>query len=127
VSAAELLRAGFAAFAAGDLAAVRAIFAEDVSWTIPGRSPLAGTYVGLDALLGMLGRTAELTDGTYRAEPRWVLGGEDEVTALYRATGRRGDREIDIDQLFLGELREGRIATVVVLATDQSVFDAFWA
>jgi ketosteroid isomerase-like protein len=124
---AERLRAGFAAFPARDPAALRGLFAADVSWTIPGRSPLAGTYRGLDEILGMLARAVELTGGTYRAEPGFVLADGDHVAALYRAGGRRGDRELDIDQLLLCRMSDDRIAEVRALPTDQSAFDDFWS
>lgn len=124
---AELLRAGFAAFAAGDVTTLRTQFADDVEWTIPGGSVLAGTYRGLDAVLGMLGRTQELTGGTYRIEATFVLADDERVAVSYRATGRRDGRSLELEQLLLCRVADGRIAGVFALPADQAVFDAFWA
>jgi ketosteroid isomerase-like protein len=41
-SNAELLRKGYEASATGDLPAVLAILSEDVTFRIPGRSPISG-------------------------------------------------------------------------------------
>ncbi len=123
--AASLAR-GFAAFAAGDLAALETVFAPDATWTIRGRSPLAGTYVGLAEIVAMLRRTAELTGGTYRTEPSWLLADDERAVAVYRARGSRNGRELDLEQSLLCRVEEGRIAAVLALPLDQAVFDAFW-
>jgi hypothetical protein len=47
--------------------------------------------------------------------------------ALYRATGSRPGREIDIDQVLLIELRDGRWHEILALPTDPPAFEAFWA
>jgi uncharacterized protein len=122
-----LLRRGFAAFSERDLDALHAIFSAEVRWTIPGGSVLAGTYVGLDAVLGMLGRTVALTDGTYRTELDFVLGDDAHAVARYRATGRRSDRSLDLDQLLVCSFVGGRISEARALPTDQGLFDAFWS
>lgn len=124
---AERLRRGFAAFGVRDLDAVRELFSGDVRWTIPGRSALAGTYVGLADVLAMLGRAVALTDGSYRTELAYVLADDEHAAAAYRATGRRGGEELDIEQLLLCRFAGGRIVEVQALPTDQARFDAFWA
>ena len=46
---AEIVRRGYAAFNAGDMETLTELFDESASWHTPGRSPLAGDYVGRDA------------------------------------------------------------------------------
>ncbi|MBS2962357.1 nuclear transport factor 2 family protein [Actinocrinis puniceicyclus] len=41
---------------------------ENVVWHTPGDHPLSGTIVGLDAVFEWLRKSAEVTDGTFRAE-----------------------------------------------------------
>jgi ketosteroid isomerase-like protein len=53
-SNAELLRDGYEGFASGDVAAVFAIFAEDVAFHIPGHSPISGDYTGQEEVGGFL-------------------------------------------------------------------------
>ncbi len=124
---AALLRRGFAAFASGDLAELEELFASDVVWTIPGRSRLAGTYRGLPAILALVRSFAELTDGTYRPDPRYLLADDEHVVAVYRATGARLKRTIDLEQALVCTVAGGRVTKVLALPTDPVAFDAFWA
>lgn len=65
---AELIRRLFDAFAAGDLETInQALAANDQSRT-PGQSQLAGTVVGREAVIAQLGRSREVSEGSYRIE-----------------------------------------------------------
>jgi ketosteroid isomerase-like protein len=100
---------------------------EDTVWRVPGRSRMAGEYRGRREIFGFLRLTGGLTDGTYRADLRYVVGDGEYVVAVYRATGRRARRSLDIDQLLLFRYREGVWAEVLAVPMDQYAFDAFWA
>ena len=123
---AERLLRGFGAFIQRDLEALHELFADDVRWEVPGRSVLAGTYVGVEDVLAMLGRTLELSGGTYRTDLRFVLADDENAVASYRATGARGGKQLDLDQLLVCRFAGERIAEVRALPVDQAVFDAFW-
>ena len=127
MTTAERFRAGFAAFAAGDLSSLGELFTPGVVWTIPGDSQVSGTYRGLDEVVAMLRRLPELTDGTYRAEPLWTVADDEHASVAYRATGRRGDRSIDVVQVLVCTVEEGRIAEVLALPADPKAFADFWA
>ena len=47
---AEPIRSAFEAFARGDLAGMQSLVAEDTTWHIPGRGPLAGDHRNLRCL-----------------------------------------------------------------------------
>ena len=47
--------------------------------------------------------------------------------AVYRATGQRRGRSLDIDQALLITLRDGRWQEIVAVPTDPDAFAAFWA
>ena len=123
----ERARRGFQAFAEGDAATSADTLHENVVWRIPGRNPLAGEFRGRAEALGALQRAVALTDGTYRAELAWAVGDDEHVVASYRASGRRGEREIDMDQLLVIRIEDGRWADVQALPFDQHEFDAFWS
>ena len=60
----ELIRRGFEAFSKGDMETLRnEIFASDVKYHVPGKSPISGDYDGIDAVLGFFGKIFELTGG----------------------------------------------------------------
>ena len=125
---AALLRRLFDAFAERDVAVVGELLAEDVVWTVPGEMPVAGEHRGRRPVVRFLGRTTRLTEGTYRSELRYALGGEDRAVAVYRATGRRPDgRTLDLDQILLCRVEGGQLVEVRAVPTDQAAFEAFWA
>ena len=47
----EIIRGLYENFASGDVAAVTAIFADDIAWTEADGFPLAGTYIGPQAVV----------------------------------------------------------------------------
>jgi ketosteroid isomerase-like protein len=123
---ATTVRRLFAAFERKDAFALRDCFAEDAVWRVGGGSRLAGTYRGRREIVRFLGSLPRLTDGTYTSQLIDVLASDDRAAVLYRATGRREGRELDIDQLLLFTLREGIVIEVLALPSDQTAFDAFW-
>ena len=85
-----LVRQGYAAFNSGDFDTLRTILSHDVVQHAPGTSQLAGSYKGIDAVLGYYGKLAELTDGQFRADLTGVFGdGRGHVTALHQITATR--------------------------------------
>ena len=123
----ELARRGFEAFRAGDRATIESLLHEDAVWHIPGRSPFAGEHRGRESILAMLGDTARRSAGTYRVDLHYAVADERHVIAVYRATGRRDGRSIDIDQALIVKLDDGRWIEVRAVPTDQYAFDEFWA
>ena len=103
------------------------MIAEDAVWRVPGTVSVAREYRGRGEIFGLFRETRRLTDGSYLSELRWALADGDRAVAVYRARGRRLGRELDIDQVLLIELRDGRWQDVVALPTDPRAFEAFWA
>lgn len=117
----------FAAFAGGDARALFDVIAEDAVWRVPGNVQVARTYRGRSEIFELFRNTRRLTDGTYRSDLRWALADGEQAVAVYRATGTRLGRTIDIDQVLLIGLDSGRWVDVLALPTDPVAFNAFWA
>jgi ketosteroid isomerase-like protein len=116
----------FAAFVGGDPRVLFEVIAEDAVWRVPGDTPVSRVYNGREEIFGLFRETRRLTDGSYRSELRWALADGDHAVAVYRASGTRGDRVIDIDQALLITLRDDRWQEVVAVPTDPEAFAAFW-
>jgi ketosteroid isomerase-like protein len=130
VSAAEnesVVRSLFDAFARREGLALRDLFARDAVWVVPGASVMAGTYRGRDEIFRFLARLPKETDGTYGSSLIDVLASDERAAALYRATGVRRGRRLDLVQLLLFRLDAGRIVDALALPSDAGAFDAFWA
>jgi ketosteroid isomerase-like protein len=103
------------------------LIAEDAVWTVVGRAPVAGVYSGRRAIFDLFRATQTLTDSTYRAVLRYVLADDERTIAVYRASGRRGERELDIDQALFIRVEDGRWQEIVAVPLDPLAFDAFWS
>ncbi|MGH8861534.1 MAG: nuclear transport factor 2 family protein, partial [Jatrophihabitantaceae bacterium] len=123
-----LVRRGYDAFNSGDMQTLRSILAHDVVQHAPGTSQIAGTYKGIDAVLGMYGKLAELTDGNFRADLIDVFGdGQGHVTALHQVTAtRNGVTRVSRGTIvftFLGD----RATDLLEMHADLPGDDAFFA
>jgi ketosteroid isomerase-like protein len=122
-----LARRFFNAFAERDGRVVAAVLDDDVVWRVGGTSGMAGEYRGRREVVAFLGRTTALTDGTYRSELLYAVADDEHLVIVYRARGERGERSIDLQQLLLCKVQDGRLADVTAVPTDQRAFDAFWS
>jgi len=122
-----LARRIFDAFARKEGFALRGLFADDAVWTVPGSGTMAGVYRGRDAIFRFLARLPKETDGTYSSRLIDVLASDDRAAALYRASGRRRGRRLDLDQVLLFTIQDGVVTKVVALPSDPDAFEEFWA
>jgi ketosteroid isomerase-like protein len=124
---AQLIRRGYEAFDKGDIPAVVAIFDDDISWHIPGRSPLAGDYSGPEGVLGFFGQLQERSGGSFRLELHDLLASDDHVVALATEMGTRGDKSLSAQTVHVWHVREGKATEFWGLAADTYALDEFWS
>lgn len=123
-----VMRRFYEAFADRDFAALRNLFVEDGVWHVPGRSPIAGSYRGVDSVVDdFLKRVVAQSDGTLQAEPIDVLANDRHVVVLQRSTGQRARRSLDITVCRLFRVEDGKIAEVTPYYSDLYALDAFWS
>jgi len=123
---AELVERLFGGFRRDPVSVARA-FAPEAVWRVTGANPMTGEYRGRDEILRFLRQTAVLTDGTYRADLRYVVADGDRAVAVYRASGERDGRTLDIDQALFCVIRDGLLVEITAVPFDAGAFDAFWA
>jgi ketosteroid isomerase-like protein len=108
--------------------AAEAVLDEASLLHVSGRSGLAGHYQGGDAILGLLRRMAELTDGTLRFRPSRVLtANESAIVVCGRATASRHGRRLDSEEVHVVSLRDGKVREIWIFHEDQGRIDEFWA
>jgi ketosteroid isomerase-like protein len=124
----DLVREGFAAFGRGDMDALRKqIFAEDIRYHVPGRSPLAGDYEGIEQVLQLFARLFELSGGTFSAELHDVLANDEHAVALTTVRAERAGKQLTDNQVLTFHIRDGKASEAWVQATDQYAGDEFWS
>ena len=123
----SVVRRIFDAFARKQGFALRDLFAADAVWTVPGDGAMAGVYRGREEIFRFLARLPQETDGTYTSRLVDVLASEERAAALYRASGERHGRRLDLDQMLLFRLEDGLVREVLALPSDPSAFEEFWA
>ncbi len=60
----------------GEDSLIRVVLAPEIRWTVPGHSPIAGTYLGFDAVVAYMHRRRALAHGTFRMHRRDLLIGQ---------------------------------------------------
>ncbi|MGH2721745.1 MAG: nuclear transport factor 2 family protein [Actinomycetota bacterium] len=123
----ELLRRAEEAFSSGDLAALAGLLADDIVVHAPGRSPLAGEYRGRDAVFAYNARIFELSGGTYENEVHDILAGDEHGVILQRNRATRPGRELDVREVLVMHVRDGRILEVWEMYDDLAAYDRFWS
>ena len=125
---AAIARRLYERFAARDYDGLRDVFTADAVWHIPGRSPIAGDYRGVDKVVDeFLAHVVGQSDGTLRATPLDLLANDRRVIVLQHSAGTRKDRTLDITVCQVFNIREGKIAEVTTHYSDLYALDAFWS
>jgi len=127
VDALEGIDRVFAAFRGGDPRALFEVIAPDAVWTVNVTVPVAQVYDGRERIFELFRETRRLTDGTYLSTLKWALADDAHAVAVYRASGTREGRELDIDQVLLIDHVEGVWQAIVAIPSDPPAFEVFWA
>lgn len=110
------------ALATADRAALQQICADDVTWTIPGESPISGTNKGVE---GVLTVQRTLQEHEVKADLQQLLHGRDSVVGLLHETGDKDGRHLDVTVALVLELRGDRISAIIGHISDVAMFTAY--
>jgi uncharacterized protein len=109
----DIIEQAYASFAAGDVPAALAAFADDIEWTEPDGYPIAGTYVGPQGVLeGVFMRLGEIGDH-FSVVPEQFVGDGDTVVALGNLTWKHKDTgaPASVKMAHVWTLRDGKATT----------------
>jgi len=124
----EIVRRGYQAFNEADVATLAELMADDVTWTTPGESTVAGTARGRDAVLTQFGRYGGETDGTFKADLAAVFeGAGGRVIGLHHNSAARAGHELDTDCCIVFEVEHGKIVSGSEHFSDLDNWDKFWS
>ena len=123
----DLMKKGYEAFGSGDLDAVRELFADDIVWHVPGRSPLSGDYKGKEEVLGFLAKTMEMTGGTFKLDVHDVMANAEHGVVLTTATAEREGKRLTNRAVQVVHIRDGKLTESWFHPEDQYAADEFWS
>lgn len=125
---AELVRRGYEAFNSADMETLTELFEESASWHTPGRSSLAGDYVGREAVFAQFGRFGGGTGGTFKAELRHVLADDEgHAVGIHHNSAERDGKQLDVDCALVFEIKDGRVVDGREHFYDLNAWDEFWS
>ena len=107
----ELIQKVYAGFASGDIAAVTADFADDIAWAEADGFPLAGTYIGPQAIVrGVFMRLGEFSDNWGVVVDRLVAEGDTVVTnGKYTWNSKKSGEPCEVRMAHVWTLTDGKV------------------
>jgi ketosteroid isomerase-like protein len=123
----ENLRKAYEAFGRGEIDGVMALLADDIQWHVPGQSPVAGDYSGKEEVGGFFMKLMELSEGTFRVDVHDVLANDEHAVGLVKLTAKRDGKSLDVNDVHVWHVRDGRFSEFWGQLHDQYAWDEFWS
>ncbi|WP_427018871.1 nuclear transport factor 2 family protein [Pseudarthrobacter sp. P1] len=122
----ELVRRGYEAFIAGDLATLGELFTDDAVWHVAGGGVLSGAKEGRDAILAYFGELGTRSGGSLNVALDEVFGGETRVVALQHNHAENNGKTLDTDGALAFKVSNGKITEGREFFDNTANGDAFW-
>lgn len=123
-----LIRKAYDAFGSGDLDTIGKLFADDIAFHVPGKSPLSGDHVGRDQVFEVFSLLAQITGNTFRTDVYDILASDQHAAALQRWTAKReGKAPLDIRHVTVFHIQTGKVTEIWHFASDLYAHDEFFS
>ena len=134
----ELVSAAYGALGSGDKEQIRKYWSDDLHWLVPGLHALAGWYIGLDAFLEFMRKTAELSNNSFRMDPITILTNEEFSADVTHNRGHRANADaestspydyLDISVIHLLRWKDGKVVEGrgAIFGDGTDRFNMFWS
>ena len=122
----ERARAGYEAFAKGDMATVSELLSDDIVWHNGGNNILSGDYEGKEAVLGFFGRLMQETEGNFSQDIHDMLANDDHGVALVSTSASRGGKSFEGRAVHIFHMRDEKMTEFWSFPEDSRLLDDFW-
>lgn len=123
----DLVRRACIALRKHDLATVYEVLDDAVSFRVPGRSLIAGSYLGRAAVLEFYERRLELSGGSFRSSIHDIVANRRHAFAIERSIATRNGDTLDSFDATMFHIVDGKIAGAFVHVSEQYRHDEFWS
>ena len=115
----------FEAWNSGRVDVIREYLSDDAVLHFAGNNAMSGTYRGLDAVMGALGRASQGWGPHVQVQA--LLASDDHVIAFFHGSERDGKMLDVVTAMPMKVNAEGKLTEIWFLANDQRAFDQFWS
>lgn len=125
----RILKLGHARFYSAHLERLRDGIADDVVWYTPGDHPLSGKIVGIEGVEQWLRQSAEVTDGTFRADIHNILADGDTAVVISTYRGERKGMVLEMPgvQTFRMDPETNKVVEARIWVYDDVFVNKFWS
>lgn len=123
----ELVRKGFEAFAAVNMAVLGELFDYEANWHASAAGVLRGDCHGRDAIFAMFAQLHQETGGTFASKPVAFSAVGEKVFVQTEVTGERKGYKLNASEVVVFTLAQGRVKDVRVYHANYPAVLSFWA
>jgi uncharacterized protein len=123
----ETLRAAYAEFARGNLEGYLDHCTDDITFHVPGRGKVAGSYTRAQFFDPFISKVINLTNGTFRETVLDVAANDSFGVVLTEHELERNGQHLRYRTAHLYKIRDGKLAEFREFPEDLYSFDAAWA
>src|SRR5262249_43829779 len=107
-SNAAIIRKAYEDFAHGNIPAVFEVLDPNITWHVPGHSPLSGDYRGHDQIGSFFQRTMELSGGVFSIDVQNVLADDNLVVALVTVNAKRNGVSASFPEVHVWRMKNAK-------------------
>jgi uncharacterized protein len=126
-SNAATIREAYGNFAHGNIPAVFAAFDANITWHVPGHSPLSGDFTGHAQIGNFFRRTMELSGGAFSIDVQNVLADGDLVVVLAAVNTQRNGVSASFPEVHVWLMKNGKATEFREYQRDEQREDRFWS
>jgi ketosteroid isomerase-like protein len=121
-----LVKRGFEAFAAGDMATLQGLYHVDAAfYTVPQQTG-DGAHLGRDAIFAFFERLLNESKGTFKVRPITIAAADDRVFVLQEVSGQRNGYSLQEQTIMVFTIAGGLVREMREFITPASHTKAFW-
>ena len=123
----DMLRRAYADFARGALDAYLSVCTGSITFRVPGRSIVAGTYTREQFASGLIAKVMEATGGTFQETVLDIVANDTRGVVLAHHEFNRNGRRHGYNTAHIYRINAGRLASFEEYPEDLYAFDAAWS